>query len=63
MTPEQIDVELTLLREFYHAWVSLHSTPRDAMHRKQMETKAQLLVERGHAVAAYRQSYPENADA
>jgi len=60
---ERIDVELTLLREFYLAWKDLHTTARDPLHRKQMEAKAQLLVDRGHAVAAYRKSYPENANA
>lgn len=62
MSETVVDVELELLREFYAAWVSLHATPRDNIHRRQLEVKAQLLVDRGHAVAAYRRSYPENVD-
>ena len=62
MTESQQSVELMLLREFYLAWVDLHSTPRSNIHRKKLEAQAQLLVDRGHAVAAYRASYPAPPD-
>lgn len=63
LTAQRINVELALLREFYLAWVDLHATARDPLHRKQLEAKGQKLVDCGHAVNAYRKSYPENPDA
>ncbi len=50
------DIEKELLNDFYACWVELHSTPRDAMHRKRMELCAQRLVDSAHAVAAYKKS-------
>jgi hypothetical protein len=48
------DMELEMLREFYLAWVHLHSLPRDIEHKKQMEHAAQRLVDAGHVVAEFR---------
>lgn len=46
-----IDVELDALREFYRAWVRLHSIPRDALHRKKQEAAAQEMVDQHHFLA------------
>ena len=42
---DPFNVELEMLREFYAIWCQLHSTPRDAQHRKKMEAIAQTLVD------------------
>jgi hypothetical protein len=44
-----------MLREFYLAWVALHTMPRE--NREAMEFAAQRLVEAGHVVAEYRKSH------
>lgn len=46
--------ELEMLREFYFAWVALHSMPKENRH--DMEFAARRLVEAGHVVANFRKS-------
>lgn len=46
--------ELEMLREFYLAWVALHSMPRDK--EEPLKFAAQRLVDAGHVVAAYRKA-------
>ena len=50
------NLELDLLRDFYAHWCTLHSIPRDQLHRRKMELAAQRLVDAGHAVAAFQKS-------
>lgn len=52
---ENDNQELEMLREFYLAWVALHTMPRE--NREAMEFAAQRLVEAGHVVAEYRKSH------
>lgn len=40
-----MDAELVLLRSFYSAWTTLHSLPRDILHRRQQEGAAQEMVD------------------
>ena len=52
---ELVDIkqmELEMLRQFYLAWVGMHSLPRD--NRDAMEQAAQYLMECAHVVKEFR---------
>lgn len=45
-------MELEMLRQFYTAWVGLHSLPRE--NKDAMEQAAQYLMECAHTVKEFR---------
>lgn len=51
-----MNAELTLLRDFYAAWVGLHSIPRTPGKRKQQEEAAQKMVDCAHALRTLYQA-------
>lgn len=48
-----MNAELTLLRDFYSAWVALHTIPRSMGNRRRQEEAAQALVDCAHRVANF----------
>lgn len=49
-------MELEMLRDFYHAWVQLHLMSREEWNMEKMREAAVTLTERAHVVAKYHKS-------
>ena len=51
-------VELEMLKEFFDCWEAFHATPKDRLHRHQLERAAQNLLDAANTVRAYRKGEP-----
>lgn len=53
-----MDAELEMLREFFACWEAFHATPKDRLHRKQLEAAAQRMLDAANTIRRYRKVEP-----